>query len=434
MRRFLLLAGCRWATAGVIGLALFAASTVEASASAIRIGTPFVIHAGQPSRRPLVLSGAMEVKIAVNAWGCPIALSIKDPARIQRRLKIHQAEVIQLGSLKQGSHPLTISVRDRNPHCVLAAADITVQTTPEAAPLRPAPKLGSGNPLAILPFFVSPTTPAASAEAADRQAGDVIDANLLGRIAGRAQAVWLTGSSWDTTTVSQTILAARTADQLPVFVLYNIPQRGCSLTSGAIDGQAYQQWIASIAAKLGSWPAAVILEPDALAELSCWSSVQQTILLQLLAHAVTTLAARPETMVYLDAGNSSWQTASVMAARLRQAGIAQARGFALNTSNFQTTANSISYGDAISALVGAKHYVIDTSRNGQGPLIDAGGQEWCNPAGRGLGTAPTTATVDPLAEAYLWINDPGNSDGTCNGGPDAGVFWPSYALSLAATS
>ena len=32
--------------------------------------------------------------------------------------------------------------------------------------------------------------------------------------------------------------------------------------------------------------------------------------------------------------------------------------------------------------------------------------------------------------AYLWIKDPGVSDGTCNGGPPAGDYWPRYALSL----
>lgn len=37
----------------------------------------------------------------------------------------------------------------------------------------------------------------------------------------------------------------------------------------------------------------------------------------------------------------------------------------------------------------------------------------------------------PLIAAYLWIKRPGESDGTCKGGPKAGTWWPEYALGLA---
>ena len=33
--------------------------------------------------------------------------------------------------------------------------------------------------------------------------------------------------------------------------------------------------------------------------------------------------------------------------------------------------------------------------------------------------------------ALLWIKQPGESDGTCNGGPNAGQWWADYALGLA---
>ncbi|MFI2791482.1 glycoside hydrolase family 6 protein, partial [Kitasatospora sp. NPDC018614] len=44
---------------------------------------------------------------------------------------------------------------------------------------------------------------------------------------------------------------------------------------------------------------------------------------------------------------------------------------------------------------------------------------------------PTTRTADPLVDAYLWIKRPGESDGTCKGGPKAGQWWETYALELA---
>ena len=117
-----------------------------------------------------------------------------------------------------------------------------------------------------------------------------------------------------------------------------------------------------------------------------------------------------------------------MAEHLRRSALDQADGFALNVSNFIPTPESIRYGERISALVGGKHFIIDTSRNGAG-----GNGEWCNPRGQALGAMPTTRPGNPLVDAFLWIKQPGESDGTCNGGPKAGKWWPEYALELART-
>jgi endoglucanase len=117
-----------------------------------------------------------------------------------------------------------------------------------------------------------------------------------------------------------------------------------------------------------------------------------------------------------------------MATRLNGAGITNANGFALNVSNFYYTSEQVTYGNSLSALVGGKHYVIDTSRNGLGSLGD---DKWCNPEGRALGDRPTTATGNALADAFLWIKIAGESDGACNGAPAAGTWMPEYALGLA---
>jgi endoglucanase len=34
-------------------------------------------------------------------------------------------------------------------------------------------------------------------------------------------------------------------------------------------------------------------------------------------------------------------------------------------------------------------------------------------------------------DAFLWIKQPGESDGTCNGGPKAGSWWNDIAVELA---
>ena len=199
-----------------------------------------------------------------------------------------------------------------------------------------------------------------------------------------------------------------------------------SLASGA---NAYRQWIAGLAGALGHWPVAVILEPDALAGLGCASPADQSTTIGLLRNAVVALVARPRTTVYVDAGNSNWMPVPTMAARLRAVGLSRARGFALNVSNFNRTASEVAYGRKLSAATDGAHFVIDTSRNGRGP---APGNDVCNPSGRGLGVPPSTRTATSLADAYLWVKIPGESDGTCHGGPAAGVFWTAYALGLAA--
>ena len=100
------------------------------------------------------------------------------------------------------------------------------------------------------------------------------------------------------------------------------------------------------------------------------------------------------------------------------------------------------------------HFVLDTSRNGQGPWVPAAGtsypdpQVWCNPPGRGLGDRPKAhpAKAYPQLDAYLWIKTPGQSDGQCNRGvsgsttdpewggrtdPAAGAWFGRQALQLA---
>jgi endoglucanase len=153
---------------------------------------------------------------------------------------------------------------------------------------------------------------------------------------------------------------------------------------------------------------------------------------------VKILQRQPKVEVYVDAGNASWvRNLDRLASALRAAGVARADGFALNVSNFETTARSVAYGEALSRRLDGAHFVIDTSRNGAGPPVRTKGRNagrhksWCNPHGMRLGTPPTTRTSSPLVDAYLWVKQPGDSDGACGGGaPPAGQWWPRYAAEL----
>lgn len=195
----------------------------------------------------------------------------------------------------------------------------------------------------------------------------------------------------------------------------------------------------------------------------------------MLNHAVDALGALPSTAVYLDGTHNGWLGVGDASDRLIKAGVERADGFFLNASNYQETVKLQRYGTWISQCLDLSvntwwqpawcasqyypaspgdlstwdlsdaayaqayadtgwtadpatmaHFVIDTSRNGQGPWTPPAGvypdaEDWCNPPDRGLGLRPTTDTGDPLIDAYLWIKVPGESDGRCYrglGGPE----------------
>jgi endoglucanase len=269
------------------------------------------------------------------------------------------------------------------------------------------------------------------------------EAEALAPLAGQPTAIWITEPDpYDA--VAEVSEAAAAAGQLPVLVAYNVPVRDCRSYSagGAADADAYLAWIGSFAAALADHPAVVVLEPDAIPHaIDGCAGVDPAARYEMLAQAVAILDRPPRVRIYLDAGNAAWITdLAVLTDALRRSGIDRADGFALNVSNFVTTEVSAAYGLALSRELQhasplgtrATHFVIDTSRNGAGPPPDTADDErWCNPPGRRLGEPPTTESNLPRVDALLWIKQPGDSDGTCRGGPPAGQWWPEAAAELA---
>ncbi|MES2953484.1 MAG: glycoside hydrolase family 6 protein [Patescibacteria group bacterium] len=269
----------------------------------------------------------------------------------------------------------------------------------------------------------------AELQAADWRLSRPADAAVMDKLALQPVGEWFGNWIPDVTAaVKSTVDASRANGTIPILVAYNIPYRDCALYSsgGSETSDAYKMWIRNFALGIGNRPAVVILEPDALASMSCIPLEGQTARTALINDAVSVLKALGSTSVYIDAGNNGWTSADVMATRLTNAGIKNASGFSLNVSNFFTTAESEIFGNAISKKLRGVHYVVDTSRNG----IGSNG-EWCNPAGRALGKTPIASSSNALVDAYLWIKIPGESDGPCNGGPAAGSWWADYALGLA---
>lgn len=222
----------------------------------------------------------------------------------------------------------------------------------------------------------------------------------------------------------------------------------------------------------------------------------------MLNYAVDKLKENPNTSVYLDGTHSGWLGAGDSADRLIRAGVNEADGFFLNVSNYVVNERLEKYGPWVAKCIAfashpsswgnghsewcasqyfpanpndfstwtltdqwyidnvesqtwwysesvLKHFVIDSSRNGQGPWIPTESypepQDWCNPPDRGLGVRPTADTGNSLLDAYLWIKIPGESDGECTRGlgptgtvdpewglvdPAAGAWFPEMALDL----
>jgi len=355
--------------------------------------------------------------------------------------------------------------------------------------------------------------------------GQRADAAHIAAMITTPQAVWFTGGTPAQVqkAVRATVKRAAAKRAVPVLVAYNIPYRDCAQFSagGAVNTAAYRAWIDAFRAGIGDHPAVVILEPDGLGIIPYYQPLfgpmewcQPTVdgapapeadpahRFEQLNYAVDRLGGLPRTNVYLDGTHARWLGVGEAADRLIKGGVLRARGFFVNVSNFQSTAESEIYGRWVSACIAGAtnpaswafgqpgfcpgqyappdfscctyapeyvasvdatfasmgvpataHFVIDTSRNGQGrwvpPPIPPGSagtdpQDWCNPPDRGLGLRPSADTGVPLLDAYLWIKIPGESDGQCNrwdppGSPDpvrgmadppAGEWFPEMALEL----
>ena len=245
----------------------------------------------------------------------------------------------------------------------------------------------------------------------------------MDQIASQPIAIWMTSSTPDVrTSVAQVVSRAAEQGAVPVFATYNIPNRDCGSAGGTPD--SYRSWIRSFAAGL-SGTSVVILEPDAIAQADCLAASARATRYALIADAVQVLK-EANAIVYLDAGNALWLSPEDMGERLLLSGIARADGFAVNVAHYLATSTNIAYGEAVSRATGGKHFIIDTGRNGRG----GSGAEWCNVPDQALGANPTVNTGHALVDALLWVKQPGESDGTCNGGPPAGTWWPEYALGL----
>lgn len=222
-----------------------------------------------------------------------------------------------------------------------------------------------------------------------------------------------------------TRLFNRSYPHLPVLVLYNLPNRdiGHYSKGGAKTRSSYLNYVSSFTKGIGSRSPIVIYEPDALAHVSHMSKREATARTELMRDAIEIIVTGCNAYLYIDIGHSNWLDLVQASKLLGEVSHKKMRGFAVNVSNYRTTLESMRYALQLCELRPKDHFIIDTSRNGNGPY----GNEWCNPPGRALGIPPTCDTGNDKCDAFLWVKIPGESDGKRNGGPRAGRFWPEMA-------
>ena len=223
-------------------------------------------------------------------------------------------------------------------------------------------------------------------------------------------------------------LLNRAKPKLPVLVTYNIPNRDVGQYSkgGAKTRDSYLDYIERFARGVGEDSPIIIYEPDALPHSVSLEKEDMEWRLQLMQESLQMLTDNCNGIVYIDVGHSKWLHQKDVNELLNKVSNPKVRGFSMNSCNYRTTEECIKWAKKLCKLRPNDYFVIDTSRNGNGPLEE----EWCNPPGRGLGESPTTNTQYSKCDAYIWVKIPGESDGKCNKGPKAGMFWGEQAEEL----
>ncbi|MEU9180049.1 glycoside hydrolase family 6 protein [Streptomyces sp. NPDC048550] len=244
---------------------------------------------------------------------------------------------------------------------VLAASALTLllgAVTPASAA-----EAGSAPASHTLPantrFYVDPDSDAAHQAVTDLIHRDFEGAKSMAKLASWPEAAWFTDGTPEQieSRVRDLVRRAERTRTVPVLVAYDIPLRDCSQYSsgGARSDSEYQAWISAFARGIGRSKAVVILEPDGLANLpsDCGPDSDPTGAITTgryadLNHAIDALERQPNSVVYLDAGNSHWRSVGDVAQRLLQAGVTRTQGFSLNVSNYLATDLSTHYGTWVS--------------------------------------------------------------------------------------
>jgi endoglucanase len=223
--------------------------------------------------------------------------------------------------------------------------------------------------------------------------------------------------------------------QVSVFRMVPWEEEACKRLPTPAEQASYKRWIDNFAAGVGETHMAVIMQPDG--PFALCAPRGSKLPSHLIRYGVKKLSALPNTSVYIDAGAADWQRERPGQAlkMLLPAGVKWARGFALNSTHYDSTGRQVRFSAAISkALARAgypgKYGVINTAANGRPfkgyenkgrifakaracqdksdrkcvtlgipPTIDVASPQW------GM-SADTNALAERYVDGYLWFGRP----------------------------
>jgi hypothetical protein len=223
--------------------------------------------------------------------------------------------------------------------------------------------------------------------------------------------------------------------QMAVFALQPWEREACDRLPTAAERDTYKRWIDRVAGAIGSANVALVLQPDAPFALCAPGG--SDVFLDLMRYATERLEQQPNVSVYIEVGAADWLRDDVAKALkiLVPAGVRSARGFALNSTHYDSTERQVRFAAAISKALAArgipgKYAVVNTAQNGQpfkGYEYDGPNFDNARPCADQddsrcvtLGIPPTTDVANPAwglsAEAatdaatyvdgYLWFGRP----------------------------
>ena len=303
----------------------------------------------------------------------------------------------------------------------------------------------SPNPLVGLRFYVDHTEPAYRQYRRYRRKGMRRSAALVWRIAKEPRfrwfGRWTRGGGGMVRKVRRWLRRAHRTQpgSVPLAVVMRHEGKACGpgyTAGGPAEDAAERRWYRRFASAIGRSRVVIGYEPDSLGTVRCLARHRRMARMRTLRYGVDVLSQLPNATIYLEGGASDWEPAKRTAWQLRYIGIRKVRGFMLNATHHDWTVSNVRHGLKISRMTGGKPFVVSTATNGRGPIhVHASSGRrinvWCNPPGRGLGIRPTTNTMNPKVDGYLWIGRPGYSGGHCHGGRREGTWWPRWAVKLA---
>jgi endoglucanase len=297
------------------------------------------------------------------------------------------------------------------------------------------------NPLVGLPWFVDKGRYFAPWQKYLAARGE--KKRLIGKIALNPQFRWF--GTWDLKygsmrrAVRQYLDRVRCSGGVAQIATFLTVAEACNpryLGGGRRADRAFRRNIRSLARGIGNDRVLIAYEPDSLGTVGCLARSRRGARLRNLRYGVKVLSQVPNATVYIEGEAPDWEGARTVAKKLRMVGVHMVRGFMLNATHMTTNAANLRFGARVSRLTGGKHFIVNTSDNGNGPMYRwVRGKRvtiWCNPPNSALGTPATTNTGHPRADGFFWINRPGTSHGSCNGGPTpVGTWWEARALAMA---